>query len=80
MHISCTATGGRRLTDMTRVRLIDHLLTEPSTPLALAERTDEGWEPLHPPPPRGLLASVAEVLFAMFGAAEEWPVRRRRAR
>lgn len=33
---------------MTRIRLIDHLLSEPFTPLALAARSDEGWEPLAP--------------------------------
>jgi len=32
--------------DMTRIRLIDFLLSRPLTPLALAPESDEGWEPL----------------------------------
>ena len=58
---------------MNSARLVDHLMSSPSTPLAQADLSNRGWEPLTPRPRRRLpwlVASAAAILLAIVGARD----------
>jgi hypothetical protein len=59
--------------DVNTARVFDHLMSSPSTPLALADLSNRGWEPLTPRPRRRLpwlVASAAAILIAIVGARD----------